>query len=165
MYSPSTLFAALFGFNGLVIHIEGIAFLQNADHGLSGVQPDFVAVVIIISGSAVVRGFFPCDMNSLAIGKEPSVSCIVVALERQISLIISCLVVGALNQDVLECKLFIICKVNVGTVAVAAQVLVSVIQSGGLVVNEIAVGHRISGGHIYLGGGNRVTVLLQGVGR
>ena len=49
-------------------------------------------------------------MNSLAIGKEPSVSCIVVALERQISLVVSCLVVGALNQDVLECKLFIICR-------------------------------------------------------
>ena len=103
-------------------------------------------------------------MDSLAVGKEPSVSCIVVALERQIALVVSGLVVSALNQDILECELLVICKVNVGTVAVAAQMLVSVIQSGGLVINEIAVGHRIGGGHVHLGRRDRIAVLIQGIG-
>ena len=50
-----------------------VSFCHNADHGLSGIQKDFISVIIKVFGGGVVAVFLPGDMNSFPVSEEPSV--------------------------------------------------------------------------------------------
>ena len=60
-------------------------------------------------------------------------------LEGKVALLVSYLKVGILDQDILECKLLIVSQINMRTVTVTGKVLISVIQTGFFVINEVAV--------------------------
>ena len=106
-------------FNSLSVYREGIAILNNADHCFSCVKLDLISVIIKVSGSAIIRSFFPGYVNSLSICEKPAVPGGIVALEGKIALLISYLIISILNQQIFFLFLFIIGQVNMGTVACA----------------------------------------------
>lgn len=138
---------------------ELVAVLHDADHGLSGIELDFISVVVIESGGFVVRGLFPGNMDALAIGEIVSVLGIVMYLEGEIAVIISYLIVGKLYQNVLEREL----RVVEGRVNMGITVLISVEQPVLLIVLKISFGNRIAGGHIDFFHIKGVIILLQRV--
>ena len=101
---------------------EVIAFFHDTDHGFPRIQYDFVTVVIIVSGGAVVAFLLPFYMDSPAVGKKPSVPCGVMALKGQIAFP-QILIFGILDQDVFESQLLAVSSVYMG--AVTASLLPS----------------------------------------
>lgn len=91
-----------------VIHEEGVPVFYDTDHRFTGIQFDFVSVVIIVSCRAVIGGFFPGNMDAPAVRKIPAVSCCIMALEGEITFLVTHFKVGILNQDIFEGQLFII---------------------------------------------------------
>ena len=124
----------LFGLHSLSVHQECVAFLKNADHCLSGVQLDFISVIVKVTGGAVIRSFFPGNMNAFPISKKPAVAGIVVALKRKITFLVPDFIIGILNQQVFKRELFVISQINVRAVALSRYILVSVIKSCLLII-------------------------------
>ena len=95
----------IWGTDLLSVHKEGIAVLYNTYHGFAGIEFNLIAIVVIVSGSAVIAGLLPAHMDALSVGEEISISCSIVYLEDQIPFGISYFVVCKLDKNVFERQL------------------------------------------------------------
>ena len=107
---------------------EGISVLHDTDHGLTGIEYNLIAVVIIIPRRTVIGSLFPVDMNNTPVCEEPSVPCGVVTLERQIAFA-QFLVKSILHQNIFKGQLLPGDGVDMRAVRTAGQMLGSVIES------------------------------------
>lgn len=69
-------------------------------------------------------------MNALAVCKKPAVSCGVMTLESEITFIVANLVIGVLNQHILEGKLLSCRQIYVRAVRSACEVLKPLVEAG-----------------------------------
>ena len=150
-------------FRDPLLRVEGLAVLQDADVGLARVQFDFVAVVVIEFGGAVVGILLPGYVDSLAVGEIVAVLGVVVALERQITLVVSGLIMSVLDQDVLEGQLLAGGGVHVGLVP-ALHPLEAIVQAVLFVVLEVGLRDLIRARQIDFGGGDGIFGLPQRIG-
>ena len=78
----------LHGRTVLFVVAKGISVFYNTNHGLSGVQLNFIAVVIIELCRFVIRRLFPVDMDASAVGEIIAVPFGVMYLEGKITVLI-----------------------------------------------------------------------------
>ena len=145
---------------------NSIADFHDTYHGFTGVQDDFVALVIIVSGGGeIILALFPVDMNALTAGEEPAILTGVGTIDGEISMIIDCILMYELNDHIGEGQLLAVYGIDVGTIGGAGQMLETIVETVVLIVLKITSGQRICTGHINLccisGTG---FILLQGVG-
>ena len=100
--------------DGYTVSQEAVSILDDAYHGLTGIEFYLVTVVIIVFGRFVVSGLFPVYMDCFTVGDVVTVSGGIMYLKCQITLCITHLVIGTLNNDVLEGKLFVGGTVYIG---------------------------------------------------
>ena len=125
--------------------VDGLSFFYDTDICLTGIDLNFITVIVIEFGRSKVTFFFPCHMDTFAVCEVVAVLCGIVALEGQIAFFVSRFIVCELYKDVFECELGIGCAVHVFRIALL-HTLETVVKSVFLIVLKIGLGDRVCAG-------------------